>query len=473
MSTITTDFASSVPAPAPAPWRIGGPGTVGAWRCFIVRADGFLVRAELLLLAFAASIAWTAHGARGIGAASTLAGAGALLVACRLAFYAGGVHRLLTARWMPFLAACTRSTVWALVATGVLFLAVPSVAPGTWWASLIVVASLGTNLLMRLSLTALVQRRVLVDECLILGRSEKAERFFQELLGSEGGCVRPIPDDGGACVLEVGRVREMAVRGPLSLIVLADSMERQPEVQSLLVDCKLRGIAVEDAIDSYERLAGKIWVEGLRPDWLIYSRGFRQHSGSLVAKRALDLAAAVALLLIAAPVMLLLAAAIRLESPGPALFAQERVGQHGTTFTLYKFRSMRQDAEAASGPVWAGEADSRITPLGRLVRKCRLDELPQIWNVLRGEMSFVGPRPERPYFVDLLKQQIPFYDLRHYVPPGITGWAQVKYPYGASIEDACQKLQYDLYYSKHMSFWFDVVILLKTIQVVLMGRGAR
>jgi sugar transferase (PEP-CTERM system associated) len=469
MSTITTDFATSVPAPAP--WRVGGPGSVGAWRCFIVRADGFLARSELLLFVAAASAGWTARGAS--GSPATLSGVALLLVACRLAFYAGGVHRLLTARWMSFLAASTRSTVWALAAAGAVFVVFPSLAPGSWRASVVVAASLTVNLLLRVILSALIQRRVLVDECLILGRTEKAERFFQELLGSEGGCVRRADGDSDACVVELGRVRELATQGPLSLIVLADSMERHPEMQSLLVDCKLRGVAVEDAIDSYERLAGKIWVEGLRPDWLIYSRGFRQHAGALIAKRALDLAAAVALLVVAAPIMLLVAAAIRLESPGPALFAQDRVGRHGATFTLYKFRSMRQDAEAASGPVWAGEADSRITPLGRVLRKCRLDELPQVWNVLKGEMSFVGPRPERPYFVDLLKQQIPFYDLRHYVPPGITGWAQVKYPYGASIEDACQKLQYDLYYSKHMSFWFDVVILLKTIQVVLMGRGAR
>ena len=171
--------------------------------------------------------------------------------------------------------------------------------------------------------------------------------------------------------------------------------------------------------------------------------------------------------------MLLIAAAIKLESPGPSLFAQERVGHHGRTFTLYKFRSMRADAEASSGPVWAGEKDNRVTALGGFIRKCRLDELPQIWNVLRGEMSFVGPRPERPYFVDLLKAHVPFYDLRHYVQPGITGWAQVMYPYGASVEDSYQKLQYDLYYSKHMSLSFDILILLKTVQVVVMGRGAR
>jgi exopolysaccharide biosynthesis polyprenyl glycosylphosphotransferase len=193
----------------------------------------------------------------------------------------------------------------------------------------------------------------------------------------------------------------------------------------------------------------------------------------LVTKRALDIVAALALLALTGPIMLLIAGAIRLESPGPAIFAQERVGHHRRLFTIYKFRSMRHDAEAHSGPVWAGEEDDRVTSFGRFIRKCRLDELPQVFNVLRGEMSFVGPRPERRYFVDLLGEQISSYQMRHYVQPGITGWAQVQYPYGASIEDAYQKLQYDLYYCKHGSLRFDLLILFKTIEVVLMGRGAR
>ena len=172
-----------------------------------------------------------------------------------------------------------------------------------------------------------------------------------------------------------------------------------------------------------------------------------------------------------APLMALIAVVIKLDSAGPAVFSQERVGFRGQRFTVFKFRSMRHDAERHTGPTWAKEKDDRVTRIGGFLRKCRLDELPQLWNVLRGEMSFIGPRPERPYFVDLLKSQIRHYDLRHYVKPGITGWAQVMYRYGASIEDSYHKLQYDLYYTKNISLRLDALILLKTIGVVLRGEG--
>jgi sugar transferase (PEP-CTERM system associated) len=475
MSTVTSTSTLASPAPAPAAWRVTAKGAVGAWRCLIVRADGFVLRVELLLLAMALAAGASAVQAGILSTPARTTGAALLLLACRGSFYAGGVHRMLTARWLAFLAALARSSVLAMAAASAGFLAAPRYAPPAAIATAIVISSLMSFVLLRVVVGTLIRHRALVDECLILGGAEKAERFFQELLGSDAGRVLQVADGtaDASGLVEYGRVQQLTAQGSLSLIVVSDAMQAHPELQSLLVDCKLRGLSVEDAIDSYERLAGKIWVEGLRPDWLIYSQGFRHPSVYRVAKRTLDIAASVALLLIAAPLMLLVAAAIKLESPGPALFAQERVGHYGRTFTLYKFRSMRNDAEASSGPVWAGEQDTRITRLGRILRKCRVDELPQVWNVLRGEMSFVGPRPERPYFVGLLKEHVPFYDLRHYVQPGITGWAQVKYPYGASIEDALQKLQYDLYYRKHMSLLFDVVILLKTVQVVLMGRGAR
>jgi lipopolysaccharide/colanic/teichoic acid biosynthesis glycosyltransferase len=169
--------------------------------------------------------------------------------------------------------------------------------------------------------------------------------------------------------------------------------------------------------------------------------------------------------------MLLIAIAIKLDTPGPAIFSQERVGLRGRRFMVHKFRSMRMDAERHTGPMWAKENDDRVTRIGAFLRKCRLDELPQLWNVLRGEMSFIGPRPERPYFVDLLNTRIPFFDLRHYVKPGITGWAQVMYPYGASVEDSHRKLEYDLYYAKNLSLSLDFLILLKTVGVVIKGEG--
>jgi lipopolysaccharide/colanic/teichoic acid biosynthesis glycosyltransferase len=180
---------------------------------------------------------------------------------------------------------------------------------------------------------------------------------------------------------------------------------------------------------------------------------------------------ALLLILFASPLLLFAAIAIKFDSDGPVLFRQVRVGLHGKTFIIYKFRSMRQDAESAAGPMWTAEGDERVTRVGRLLRMFRMDEIPQAFNVLIGDMSIVGPRPERPFFVDRLEQEIPFYNIRHYLKPGITGWAQVMYRYGASVEDSCEKLQYDFYYAKHKSFRCDAIILWKTIRIVLRGRG--
>jgi exopolysaccharide biosynthesis polyprenyl glycosylphosphotransferase len=189
-------------------------------------------------------------------------------------------------------------------------------------------------------------------------------------------------------------------------------------------------------------------------------------------KRAIDLTLSIVLGILALPAMILTAIAIWLESGGPILYCQERVGENGRTFTLCKFRSMRQDAEQAGTPVWARAGDDRVTRVGRVIRKTRFDELPQLWNVVRGDMSFVGPRPERPFFVQELARAIPFYQERHSVKPGITGWAQVKYRYGSSVEDAMEKLRYDLYYIKHLSIFFDLTIVFDTVKVVLFRKGA-
>jgi exopolysaccharide biosynthesis polyprenyl glycosylphosphotransferase len=192
-----------------------------------------------------------------------------------------------------------------------------------------------------------------------------------------------------------------------------------------------------------------------------------------LAKRVFDLAGALIGIVVAGPIMLLTAIAIRLDSPGPAVYCQERVGENGRLFTLCKFRSMRIDAEQGGTPIWAKSRDSRVTRVGRFIRLTRLDELPQFWNVLRGEMSFVGPRPERPFFVSQLAEAIPFYNARHAVKPGVTGWAQVRYRYGASVEDALEKLRYDLYYIKHLSLVFDLTILVDTIKVMVCRKGAQ
>jgi sugar transferase (PEP-CTERM system associated) len=256
------------------------------------------------------------------------------------------------------------------------------------------------------------------------------------------------------------------------VVALEDRRGKMPVKE--LLSCRMAGIAVEEATSFYERLTGKILVNNLRPSWLVFSQGFNKPRLLRTSKRLAELIVALVSLVFAAPVMALIAIVIRLDSRGPASYTQERVGEKGTPFHLIKFRTMRVDAEAKTGPVWAqtGE-DPRVTRIGRLLRKSRLDELPQLFNVIRGEMSFVGPRPERPHFVEHFRKIIPYYDERHTVKPGITGWAQVKFRYGATIEDAEEKHQYDLYYIKHMSFLLDFTILADTLKVVVFGKGAR
>jgi sugar transferase (PEP-CTERM system associated) len=242
---------------------------------------------------------------------------------------------------------------------------------------------------------------------------------------------------------------------------------------SELLQAKLSGIQVEDATTTYERLTGKILIDDLKPSWLIFSDGFVISRWTRMLKRGFDLLLASVGFILAAPLTLLTALAVYLDSDGPVLYSQERVGELGKTFLVYKFRSMRVDAEQGGRPIWAKDGDDRVTRVGRIIRKTRLDELPQLWNVLRGDMSFVGPRPERPFFVEQLAREIPFYQQRHAVKPGLTGWAQVKYQYGSSIEDAMEKLRYDLYYIKHLSIALDLSIVFDTVKVIVFGKGAK
>jgi sugar transferase (PEP-CTERM system associated) len=255
------------------------------------------------------------------------------------------------------------------------------------------------------------------------------------------------------------------------VVSLADARGKLP--MDKLLEMKLEGVSFDHLATIYEEYTGKIAVENLRPSWLIFSHGFTKSRWLSAGKRALDLFAAGLGLLLAAPLMTVVAIAIRLSSAGPVLYHQQRVGLHGRIFTVHKFRSMRQDAEERTGPVWASKnGDPRVTRLGRFLRRSRIDELPQLWNVLKGEMSFVGPRPERPEFVTSLTQEIPFYGQRHVVRPGVTGWAQVRYTYGASKEDALEKLQYDLFYIKNMSLALDLYVILETVKTVILRKGA-
>jgi sugar transferase (PEP-CTERM system associated) len=272
---------------------------------------------------------------------------------------------------------------------------------------------------------------------------------------------------GSATEVEAIALREKADRVILSL---AERRGRTPIRQ--LLQLKFEGIIVEDAETLYESICGRIMLENLSPSWLILSDGFRKHGWVLFCKRLTDILVSLAALLILWPVFLATALAILLETGRPILFRQERTGMKGRSFEILKFRSMRQDAEA-NGPVWAATADNRITKVGRFLRKYRLDEFPQLLNVLRGEMSLVGPRPERPVFCQMLADQIPFYNLRHSVRPGVTGWAQIKYQYSASVEETKSKLEYDIFYVKHLSLVLDLAIIFETAKVIIHGHGAK
>ena len=256
------------------------------------------------------------------------------------------------------------------------------------------------------------------------------------------------------------------------IIVALKEKRRQFPTQEL-IQCRTEGIDVISGSSFYEMLTGKVLVREIEPSWLIFSKGFQKSWFKAGMKRMQDIILSSILLTLLSPLLIVVVILIKMDSKGPVLFAQDRVGGGKKEYMMHKFRSMVQDAEKLTGPVWAGDNDNRITRVGRVIRKYRIDELPQLWEVLIGSMSLVGPRPERKYFTDQLEEQIPFYTQRFNVKPGLTGWAQVCYDYGATVEDAVEKLNYDLFYIKNMSFALDMLILLKTVKTVLFGKGAR
>ncbi len=272
----------------------------------------------------------------------------------------------------------------------------------------------------------------------------------------------------------VGTLQNMALGLGVDEIVVALTERRAGSMPlRQLLDCKVSGTKVYDLNTHFEKTLGQIRVDFLSASWLIFGDGFNQGAMRTAVKRVFDIVSATLLSLVSAPAMLIAALAIKLESRGPVFYRQERTGLIGETFSIVKFRSMRIDAEVDGKPQWASKNDSRVTRVGAVLRRLRIDELPQLFNVLRGDMSLVGPRPERPFFVEDLTQKIPFYALRHSVKPGVTGWAQVRYPYGATVEDSQEKLQYDLYYVKNHTLFLDLVVLIETVGVVLTGKGAR
>ncbi len=288
-----------------------------------------------------------------------------------------------------------------------------------------------------------------------------------------GGMVVNKYVDKDKLLLPQDNLLDLAKRHQIQEIVVAIRDRRTAFPLNELLECRMLGIRVTESSTFFERELGMLPLDALNASWMIFSDGFQTGTSRDFNKRIFDLVASGLLLLCTLPVMLLAGILIYLESGGPIIYRQERVGLNGRVYTIYKFRSMRVDAEQGGVPQWAQQNDSRVTRVGQILRKLRIDELPQIFNVFKGDMSFIGPRPERPFFVEQLTAKLPYYQHRHSVKPGISGWAQVRYAYGASLDDATEKLQYDLYYVKNHSMFLDFLIMLQTVQVVLWGKGAR
>jgi sugar transferase (PEP-CTERM system associated) len=322
------------------------------------------------------------------------------------------------------------------------------------------------------------------ERILIVGSGNLAVEVAREVLGRPDAGYRIIGFVGtdsdllGKSLINprvIGMTSELNAivgREDIDRIVVAMGERRGQLPTDQLLHLSLTGkVDIEEGASFYERLTGRVSLNMVRPSWLIFSGRRKNVRIAGITREVVHWLVALVGGIISLPIAVVTAILIKLDSPGPILYRQERLGKNGKTFTLMKFRSMRSDAEA-DGPVWATKDDDRTTRVGRIIRKIRVDEIPQFWNILRREMSFVGPRPERPHFVSQLANQIPYYEQRHLIAPGLTGWAQIKYPYGASIEDARQKLQYDLYYIKNQSLMLDAIVLFETIKIILFGRGA-
>jgi len=375
----------------------------------------------------------------------------------------------------------------ACIVIGIISYPIPNFGKSIYISEMIVMGmSLGLWRLgfMRVIQQAGIRAKVLIVGTRTIGRMVAGELYLKKTLGMD--VVGFVGENAGQMTLSYGNPKKVQIPifAPLSLsdliasndvnrILLAGAGHFPQSYNKELVAVRTMGVPIEDCHSFYERLASKIAITDLPPEWIALSEGFRRDRLILAAKRVIDVLVAFLGLILSAPLALVTAIAIKSESSGPVFYRQERVGQNEKRFTLFKFRSMAEGAEDQVGPVWAAENDPRVTRVGAIIRKLRIDEIPQMINVLKGEMSFVGPRPERPYFVEQLKQTIPYYDLRHSVKPGITGCAQISYQYGDSERDAIEKLQYDLYYIKHMSPVFDLQIIFESIKVILFGWGAR
>ncbi len=371
------------------------------------------------------------------------------------------------------------------IALAAIYYVIPSVRMSRTMTAVASGYALALLLLLRLYVGKIGNENIFRRKTLIYGAGERAARITALRRGADRrgfkivGQIATLCDtnvaNSGKLTLNGTTMVDMALQlGADEIVVAMDDRRGNLPIRQLL-DCRLRGIEVIELVEFLERETGKIWINLVQPGWLVFSQGFRLSKFRYFNKRLVDIAVSSTLLIVASPVMLLIAIAIKLDDGlrDPILYRQERVGRNNELFNILKFRSMHVDAEADGEAVWAAENDPRITRVGAILRVSRLDELPQLLNVFRGQMSLVGPRPERPQFVERLRELLPYYSERHTVNPGLTGWAQLHYNYSGSTEETLEKLQYDLYYVKNHSLLLDLLIILQTVEVVLWGKGAR
>ena len=449
---------------------------------FFVIGEGLLIYASVLIAAFLRLGSMDTSFLSG----EILGKAALIMVVCQLCLYFNELYNLkVTDTYLELGLRLTKAIGIASILLALLYYAIPALmmGRGIFFISLVFLVLLVVP--WRYAYNWVLKKKMFAEKVMIMGHGKLCREIIDEINSRPdsgyqiAGVVStnasppssPYQDipvfsmDTVLCEL----ARDLHAR---RIVVAMDERRGKLPTEDLL-RCKMEGIRVLEGETLYEELTGKLFVEKLNPSWLIFSDGFRKPRMTRLAKRVSGLIIASVLVLLTLPLIGIIALAIKLDSKGPVFFKQDRCGMGGRSFNVVKFRSMIDDAEALCGPCWATDDDWRVTRVGRILRKYRLDELPQIWNVLKGEMSFVGPRPERPEFVGNLLEVIPYYSQRHTVKPGITGWAQVSYQYGSSVDDALEKLKYDLFYVKNMSLAMDVMILWKTIKIVLLKSGAR
>ena len=444
-----------------------------------VLGEGVLIYAVVLLSTFARS--GTANGL--LLSSQVLAKAVLIMVVFLTSFYFNDLYKLkVIGSYKALGQRLTRAIGIACIILAFMYYGVPSLLVGSGICFISIVCIL-LGISWRCGYSYLLKKRILTEKVLLLGSGDLCRKIFSEVaentnsgyqitgwVTTNGASPQTISSEVPVFKMN-GGIYELAGSLMSKKIVVAMDQKRGSLPTEELLRCKMRGIKIFEGESFYEKLTGKILVDQINPSWFIFSEGFRKSWFTRIMKRTTGLILAGLGLLLASPLIGIIVLAIKLDSKGPIIFKQLRCGEGERPFVVCKFRSMIDNAEADSGPAWAQDDDCRVTRVGKILRKYRLDEIPQMWNVLKGDMSFVGPRPERPEFVEKLKKTIPYYSERHAVKPGLTGWAQISYGYGASAEDSLEKLKYDFFYIKNMNILMDLMIIFGTIKVVLNYNG--